>query len=138
MNKMQMIFGGLKKALTLFVVVVLCIGCALVVTSLQILAMPPDTSILLSSSQTLTARPVSGTPTALVSSQPDMEKLYLTPLANLDKWRNNDAYLQGTLTPLDSTSTILSYARKYEDQIFIVVLNNSAANQSIVINLGSR
>jgi len=42
------------------------------------------------------------------------------------------------LLPLDSTSTILSYARKYEDQIFIVVLNNSAANQSIVINLGSR
>ena len=122
MNKMQMIIRMAQKAVTLFVVVVVCLGYALVTTSLQ----------------NLTAGPVFGTPTASISSQEDWEKLYLTPLPNPDKWKNNDAFLHSTLTPLDGTSTITSYARKYEDQIIIVILNNSAANQSIVINLGSR
>ena len=138
MNKIQMIIGGLHKAVTLFMVVVICIGSALVATSPLSFVLPLDTGISLFSSQTPNTMPVFGTPTLSVSSQPAREKLYLKIIADLYEWRNNRADIQSSVTPLDSTSTILSYARRHENQIFIVVLNNSAANQSIVINLGSR
>jgi hypothetical protein len=53
--------------------------------------------------------------------------------------RSNTAFRRGNLTPLDTTANILSYARQYEGETFIVVLNNGAAvSQPITINLGSK
>lgn len=138
MNRMQMTIGRPQKVVALFVVVVIGLGCALVAASLLSFVLPLDTGISSSSPQNPTVKPVFGMSTSSVSSPSDREKLYLTVIADLYEWRNNTADIQGSLIPLDSTSTIISYARKHEDQIFIVVLNNSAANQSIVINLGSR
>ena len=52
--------------------------------------------------------------------------------------RNNAAFRRGSLTDLGTTSNIISYARQYEDETFIVVLNNAATSQPITLNLGSK
>lgn len=52
--------------------------------------------------------------------------------------REHAAFRRGTLTPLysDFSSTVISYARHYEDQTFIVILNNASVSQSMELRLG--
>ena len=53
--------------------------------------------------------------------------------------QDHAAFRRGSLIPLDTTANIISYARQYEGQTFIVVLNNSAEKSpDFKINLGSK
>ena len=52
--------------------------------------------------------------------------------------RGNAAFRRGDLTQLEPTTNIISYARQYEGETYIVILNNASASQSITIPLGSR
>jgi glycosidase len=52
--------------------------------------------------------------------------------------RDTKAFRRGSLTELDTTSNIISYARQHEGETFIVVLNNAPASQSLRIDLKAR
>jgi hypothetical protein len=53
--------------------------------------------------------------------------------------RDHPAFRRGSLTPLNTTANILSFARQYEEKTFIVVLNiDENPNPNFEIDLGSK
>ena len=90
-----------------------------------------------------------GSPLTPISDQNDILNLlrqtdpvyqdYLDDIEKLNRIRENNPALKGnSLIPLDTIATIIAYARLHEDQTIIVVLNNSADEQPITIDLGSK
>jgi glycosidase len=70
---------------------------------------------------------------------PSNNATYLARFKELVRLRkDHPALRRGTLRWLDRTATILSYERAYQGRRYVIVLNNSAAPQTITLGLGSR
>ena len=64
---------------------------------------------------------------------------YLENFKKLTQIRqDHPAFRWGSLTDLGTPSNIISYARQYEGETYIVVLNNTAVSQPITINLEAK
>jgi hypothetical protein len=67
----------------------------------------------------------------------DLDETYSENFKKLTQiQQDHAAFRWGTLTDMSTSSDIISYARQYEDETYIVVLNNAAVKRPLKINLG--